>query len=197
MNATELFHANGKSCGIYHCGQCRAVYALQGQAEMCCAPSVCSACGKETGRRYYTICSPCEAEKWAQKERERFERAEKVPAWDGWIFSEGLGYQDGFFEDWDDFNEWLASEFEPEDFEDNTPDYFWTCDSSPCCHLDYGSIIENATQDAYEDWEAGRLSGQEELKAAIDAFNEANKGEIGWAPNYKRALVLGPVTAPA
>lgn len=114
-----------------------------------------------------------------------FEKAEKVTDWDGWFYIEGMGYNEGYFENLEDLEEWL----EMEEIEDR-PKYAWTCDAKRICYLDYGSIIEQFTDDAYEYWEPEMLSGKEELEKALDAFNELNKDQVSYYPGYKKAFLI-------
>lgn len=38
MNATELFHSDGKTAGVWYCAECRVVHKDQPGAEQCCKP---------------------------------------------------------------------------------------------------------------------------------------------------------------
>src|SRR6185369_10937636 len=104
MNSTELFHKDGRSTGIFFCGQCRIVHRTEGGAVECCAPRKCSECGKEVDR-YWTVCESCRNERDARAERERFEKANKLTDWDGWV---SLG--DRYFESVDELLEYCESE---------------------------------------------------------------------------------------
>lgn len=121
-------------------------------------------------------------------EAERFEKAEKITDWSGPVYCEGIGYSDGYFHNMEELLDHLDSDDDEEVCE--RPKYAWACDSNPCCWLDYGSIIEDATQEAHESFDAGQLHGEDELKAALERFNEANKGFVSWTPNYKRAVLI-------
>jgi hypothetical protein len=192
MNATELYHKDETSAGIWYCGQCRIVHKEMAQAEQCCRPYTCRTCGKEAPK-YYTICMECQTSAMLIKEAERFEKAEKLTEWDGPVQTDAVGWNDGFFASLDDLLEYLA------DWEDNheepKPTYAWACDSRPTCALDVGRIIDDATQEAHEDFNTDSLKGVEELRAAIDRFNEANKGITTWTPNYKKVVLLTPTPA--
>jgi hypothetical protein len=179
MSAIALHLADGTTAGIYYCGKCRHVARTQAEAEQCCKPRVC-ACGKKT-EGYWTVCHDCREKAERAKEAKRFADAEKLTAWDGPVFAEGIGPQDGFFETVDDLTEHC------EDNGMSLPPYVWPCDKVPFAVVDFDDIVEAA---AYEDFDAGDLSGTAELKAAIEAFNEANKALCLWEPNYKKALVL-------
>lgn len=182
MNAIELFHQDGKSAGVFYCVKCRIVRATQEAAETCCNNYLCRHCGKDTGSRSWLACDDCRSAENIRMEKERFEKAEKVTQWDGPVYREGFGYRDGFAADLED----LLDDVEP----DEMPEYVWTCDTHPAVLLDYDSIIENATQEAHEDFDPATLGGEAELKAALDKFNEANSAELNWEPNFKRALLI-------
>lgn len=195
MNATQLFHADGKPSKVFFCGKCRMTAATQENAEQCCQNYKCQHCGVDTGSRSWLSCDACRRKIEDEAERRRFEKAEKVTSWDGPIYCEGLGYNEGFFESVEDLWDYLGDEEELETGERKAPEYVWTCDCKPICSLDYDEIIENATQDAHEGWEPDQLTGAEALKSALDAFNEANKEQVGWEPNFKKALLIEPQRA--
>ena len=180
MNATELFVKEGKSAGIYFCGQCRCVSRTQAEAEQCCKPYACDKCGKEI-LRYHTRCDDCHNVERARVERERFDKAEKLTEWTGWVYCEGLGFRDGFFESIAELSD-----------EEGLPEYVWTCTPDHFVHADVSDITERIADQAYEDWDPDELNGLEELRAALDKFNEANKDAISYSPDYTKAVLLKP-----
>lgn len=182
MNAIELYHADGKPCGIYHCEKCRIVHRIKQLADECCLPRICE-CGAEC-QQYYTVCDDCRRKKDIAKERERFEKAEKVTVWDGPVTDP---HGDRYGRNLDELLELLDYD------EADPPEYVWTCHERPVCVLDYGRIIESATGDAYEDFDPGSLDGEKELTEALEKFNALNKENVVWEPNYKLALVLEAV----
>jgi len=184
MNATELYHKDGKSTGIFFCAGCRTVHRAQPEADQCCAPRHCPDC-PELAPKHRIYCQSCEDKRAAAREAARYDKAEKVTSWDGWLYCESLsGHNEGYFESVADLLEYAA------DDEHDGPDYAWTCHARAFCQLDFDSILESATQDAYEDWDSDSVNGVEDFKAAIAVFNEANKEHVSYAPNYKKALVL-------
>ncbi len=204
MNATELFHQDGRTAGIFFCGECRNVARTEADANQCCAPYKCTVCGTDVDRKTYrTVCPPCGKAKREAAEKARFDAAEKLTEWDGWIMAEGIGYRDGFFQSVDELREYIEGEtpdeeemakLTEEEKEDiiKMPAYVWTCDPSYFCKLSIEDVTEQLTEncDAYEDFSVDDMSGVEELEKAIDAFNEANAGVVSYQPNMKRALVL-------
>jgi hypothetical protein len=187
MNATELFHADGKSAGIFYCAKCRLVKPGKEQAEECCKPDLCNHCGKETGRKYFKICDTCERVQQIMRDDDRYAAAEKIPAaeWSGPVYAEGIGCNEGYFKSVFDLLDWISTE---EDGDDNVR--VWACDERQTCFLDYDRIIEDATQEAHEGFDPDDLNGADELKKAIEIFNEANKKTVTWEPNYKKTILL-------
>ena len=177
MNATELFHADGRTAGVYYCAQCRHVHREKQLAEECCKPHICE-CGAECAK-HWCICDECRSKKDIARELARFEKAEKVTEWSGPV-CEPQG--DRYARNIDELLELLE--------EDATPEYVWTCSARPVCQLDYDKIIEHATEDAYEEFESDSLDGDVELMAALDAFNAANREHVCWETDYTKALVL-------
>lgn len=188
MNATELFHADGRTADVFYCGKCRIVKRTKDEAEHCCAPRVCE-CGAVISEPYYTVCDACRRLRDIQRERERFEKAEKLAEWDGPVFIDGLGHDEGYFRSVDDLMDYLA-DWEDDEGPQPTHEYAWTCDSVPFVHVRFSDLLDRFGDDAYEDWEPEDLKGVDELKAALRAFEEANKECVAWEPNYRRALIL-------
>lgn len=185
MNAIELFHKDGRPAGIWHCEKCRIVANNLEQAESCCRPYKCSGCGSEC-ERYHTLCRICVEAKQEQQERDRFEKAEKLTAWDGWVYSDGYGHQDGYFSSLDDFMEFVLEEGI------EAPAYVWACKSEAFAYADVDHILENIEQNGYEDFDADTLDGIPELKAALEAFTEANKGVLSYTPDYSQCVLIQP-----
>jgi hypothetical protein len=119
-------------------------------------------------------------------EASRFAKSEKVETWDGPVWADGCGNSDGFFTDMDDFLDWTHCR-EPGEV---VPPYVWACDKKPVVSLDINHILENATQEAYEDFSYSDLTGIKELEAAMTTFCEINKDVVVWVPNYKKAVLV-------
>lgn len=149
-------------------------------AEQCCRPYKCSVCGVEVDR-YHTMCRACQDARCAEKEREWFDKAEKLTSWPGPVFVPQTDRYHASVEEYLDYadEEQIAA-----------GGYLWACESTPVCTLDIGRIIEDATQEAYEDFNPDDLDGQTELKTALDAFNDLNKGRVMWEPDYTKAILL-------
>ncbi len=192
MNPIQLFHADGQPAkDTHYCGECRIIHATKHLAEQCCVPPKCEDCG-EPAAQYYTVCDSCREKRAAERERERFEKAEKVTEWDGPVYLEGLGGDD-YVANAADIEELL---YNYGDDDRPRPEYVWTCHSVSFAQVDLNAVIENIAENSYDDWDESDLEGTEELGKAIGAFNEKNKGIVSWEPNYKKALLLQPLLKP-
>lgn len=188
MNATELYLKDGRFAGIFYCSECHLVKLTKDQADRCCEPTKCQYCGKESGRKHYLACESCERANQLKKEAERFDKAEKLTQWDGWVFLEGTG-RDGHYESLSDFwDNWELEHYEA----DEKPKYVWTCKKIHFAVADVSDITERIADNGYEDFDTDDLNGLDDLKAAIEKFNEANKDVVSYEPDYKRAVILKP-----
>lgn len=186
MNATELFLKDGKDAGIFFCEKCRQVAASQYLADRCCKEYLCSKCGNATGGRIWLVCDACRAADESAKERERFEKAEKLTAWDGWVYLEGTG-REGYSESLSDFyDNWGDNHDEGGE----PPKYVWACQPRKIVKAHLDDILEPMMDDAYEDFDPETLNGLDELQAALDKFNAANKGAISYEIDYSKAVLL-------
>lgn len=186
MNAQELFLASGRSAGVWFCEQCRTVQKSRELADKCCTPNKCRHCGNDC-EKYWTACKNCLDADSVEKERQRFEKAEKVREFDGMVFLEGFGFQNGYFDSVADFIDWWEGEHGDDV---KMPEYVWACTSRPSCRIDLDRVIEDATQDAHDEYDPEKLTGVDELRAAIDRFNEVNKADKTWTPDFKIAVLL-------
>ena len=186
MNAIELYLEHGKSAGIFYCEKCRQVAGSQVLAEQCCQNYLCSKCGKDVGSRSWLVCDACRAADETAKERERFEKAEKLTAWDGWVYLEGTG-NNGYSESLSDFyDRWADANGEDADL----PEYVWACKSEQFVTVDFDGIMENIEENGYEDFDSRTLNGLEELKAAIKQFEAANAGVLSYSPDFTKAILI-------
>lgn len=183
MNAKELFLSDGKSAKVFFCGKCRRVAKTEPEADKCCKPTLCE-CGSEC-QQYYTTCKKCMERNRLKKKAKRLEDAEKVSEWGGWIFADGIGPQDGYFESVDALLEYCDDEDHIE-----VPSYAWTCKPQQFARASIGDITEGIYEDSYEDFDSSQLNGVAELGEAIDVFNEANKNILSYSPDYRKAVVI-------
>jgi hypothetical protein len=190
MNATELFHQDGKTAGIFYCGKCRCVARSQAAAEQCCQNRKCSKCGKDTGSQLKLVCDTCQAVKFLTQEAERFAKADKITEWSGWVFCEGFGYHDGYFESIEDLLDFLDDEDNKRQDGESGVTYAWACEADQIVNVSLDDILQNIEADAYEGFDSETLKGLPEFKAAIAAFNLANAGELSYTPDYSKAILL-------
>ena len=130
-----------------------------------------------------TCHSACWNAEQARKEAARREKAEVVSNYDGWVYCEGWG-RDGYSPSLDA----LAEEIE-DDCEKPRPSYAWACKEEPFNKLDPEDCFERVCDDSF-DGAYDQLSGTEELKQAVDAFNAANAGLVSYAPDFTRVVLL-------
>lgn len=184
MNATELYHQDGRPSGVWFCGECRGVSAAKEQADKCCEIPRCPDCGKAVDRKYWLRCTDCERVNEAKKEAARFEKAEQRTEWDGWVYREGTG-REGFHESISDFLE----DWECRD-DATKPAYVWACKKVHFAAANISDITERIADNAYEDFSTDDLHGLDDLEAAIARFNEANKDVVSYEPDYGIAILL-------
>lgn len=182
MNAQELFLKDGISAHVWYCSECKRV-DNKNHAEECCKKKICK-CGQEIEESYYLLCKPCRRIEDLKKEDERFQNAEKVTSWDGPVYLDGY-WNEGYAANINDLMDYLRDGEE-------APKYVWTCHSIPVYNLDLDDILEREEMDHI--WEYFDRSfdtkGINDLKKAIDKFNDQNKNLVYWEVNYKKALLL-------
>lgn len=183
MNAIELFHKDGRPAGVWYCVECKLTFSNREAAELCCKPYVCSLCGKPC-KQFHSICESCLSARTIAVEQERFEKAVKLTEWDGCVYREGLGFQDGFFSSTDELAVYCL-----EDGVD-IPHYAWTCKGSPFACATIDRIIDDIQDRAYEGFDMGRVTGLAELDVAIETFNLANDKLLSYEPDYARCVLL-------
>lgn len=177
MNAIKLYHQDGKPSGVFYCEKCRCVKRTEEEANECCQPYICKHCGKETGRNYWTICHECEALRDAQQEADRFQKAQKLTEWNSWVYDGAEYYEsvEHYLETRDDLP---------------IPAYVWACKENRFAIADVSDITDRIEENGYEDFDADDLKGMDDLKAAIEKFNEANKDVVSYEPDYGVAILL-------
>lgn len=137
-----------------------------------------------------------------KREQDRFEEAEKIAEWGGWIYWEDAPIDssqlcgennDGFFEDVDDLMESIA-EHNADDPENavEAPAYAWTCKETRFRHRDAEDLLRESFEDeAYEDaWGCVPEAAIAKLNAALEEFYVETDKIIGYEPNYKVALLI-------
>ncbi len=170
MNAIELLLPDHRPSGIFQCSTCGKVASNRKAAEAHC---VCIHCHKPmTLADQKWASNPCHEACYRaecqRRDREREEKAEKLESWDGWVFSDGGGGNNGYFESVDDYMEYCM------DDGDNRPDFVWAAKEIPFPKLESGRIFEDLAEKMNYDDAGDNFNGTQELAEAIDRFNAAN-----------------------
>jgi len=194
VNATELYLANGKPAGVYFCETCRTVYGTahgKDAAENCC---VCAECGKSCPRdsgEYTNLHRECFDVSHKRRHTERLNKAEVCKGYDGWVYVEGWGPQDGFFPSPEEAVEYIldqcddSEEFDPA----GLPQFAFCCQPNNPPRPDVEDVLQRFEDNGYEGI-SDDVSGTKELQEALDAFWELNKGLISWTMDAKRKVRL-------
>jgi hypothetical protein len=66
----------------------------------------------------------------------------------------------------------------------------WSCKKNHFAVADVSDITERICDNAYEGFDPDDLNGLDELKAAIEKFNDANKDVVSYEPDYGLAILL-------
>lgn len=178
MNAIKLTSADGKLI-TWACSKCLRVSRSKEHAEKCCR---CSECGEPLRDKgdLNTIHDSCSRKKQEEQMEKWLETAEEVPYEGGFVWCEGWGYRDGYFDDMDCLLDRL--EDEPQEV---WPEFVFACE----CYdtkMDIDCILEDLCRDGYEDME-DRLTVPKELTDAIAKFNADNKVALqSWDWTTKR-----------
>jgi hypothetical protein len=192
MSAIELYHQDGHSAGIFYCSQCRCVARTIEEAEACHGEHKC-ACGKDlTGQPYYkTQCDDCDNKAWRERQtREefaRFEKATKIKESE-WTGDQVYTDDDRYFADVTEAIEHCEADG------GETPEYIWVAKNQGVRLATIEDLAERLLEDMWEDAELGDLNGVDELQAAIDAFNKANRPVVCWMVDYSTAILIEPRT---
>lgn len=181
--AIELYKQDGTAAGVFYCSECRAVFPNQNQAQACHGERICE-CGKKIEQRYRDRCNECDSREWrakcAEKELERYEKAEKIP-WSA--YKRGMIYDgDNYYEDLED----VLDKYE----EGQEPEYVWACKDIGVRKLHVEDVLENILEGMWEDADGGDLNGVVELDTAIREFNEANESISVWEVDYSTAILV-------
>ncbi len=188
MNAIELFHKDGTPAHAFACGICGTVQASCARqsehshldrdcAERCCT---CRVCGKQTAL-YQSAHPECWEKERVANNKNLLETAAKLETWDGWVcFDDADG--DGFFPSIKALCEWLDNQ----GAEFPRPEFVFVCEPSHF-HLDLEMILEDELESHHETVKEG-LSGYDDLRRAVDAFNALNQNLCTYYPDNARAV---------
>lgn len=190
MNAYYLHRPDGTKTETSACGNCGQI-AGKGNfdiSQKCCTCYECGApltADEKKSRSLYH--EGCDRMRRAVIDMKRLEKAELVAGYDGPVYCEGVSggsYGDGYFSDVHELAENIAHHDEAPDVK-----FAYCCESSPVAQLNADSILENATEGSFED-AMDSLVGVDQFRAAVDAFNEANKNVLSWDWDMKRKVAV-------
>ena len=170
---------------VWFCMSCKKLYSVKEIADKCCKCYRCNKpLDKDNPQKRYGYHEDCWWEHKAEREKERFEKAEKVTEWDGPIYCEQL---DNYYTEIEDLYNDLECYY---DEEEDVPEikYVYTC-KTKTFFCDEMNMIEPICEDMYED-AIQDLQGLKELQEAVRIFNEKNKDLETWYPDYRKVLVL-------
>lgn len=188
MNAKELTFKGHEKTVLYACGLCGSLHspkvyasrediadaAARDSAEKCCAPKHC-ACGAEI-EGSWTACEVCRL-------RRKLTAATITTEYTGEVYSDEVGgeWGEGYSPSISAMLDYCC------DYDEREPAYCWPCEARPL-RLEIDQIIKGALDDMHED--AGdHIVGYDDLRAAIDAFNEAQTC-VTYYPDYTRIIIL-------
>jgi len=177
---------------LWGCGRCGTLYANQQFAQFCC---VCIECGQPVGdepndffgRRSHPIHRECQHTRDRRHDAERMDAAEKIDQWDGWVYRDGCGSNEGYFESVGEFVEW----WEDEHGDNPLPEFIWACKPQriiPTADEILEGLLQRWIESGWEDMDESDLTGIDELAAAVKTFSTANENVVSYYPDCKRAV---------
>ncbi len=120
------------------------------------------------------------------RERDRVQKAKPIKFQDykGWVYIEGVGYDDGYFESVDELLDFIESS------DDDVLDihYCWPCEAKRFGKLCADSILEGALEESFDGF--GGFEGEKELREAIKQFNDKNTDCLSYYPRYDEVIIL-------
>lgn len=191
MNAYQLLNPEGTPSGIWVCSTCRIVFSDRhggkDEAEACC---ICKYCGEPTphdDKECYTrMHKACREANRRKLMAQRLDEADEHDGYDGWVYVEGWGPNDGYFASAEEAEEYI---WDVHDDGCELPQWAFCCESSPPPRLDVEDVAQRFEDNGYEGI-GDDLSGVKELQAALDKFWEQNKGLLSWHVDYSRKVRL-------
>lgn len=180
------------------CGTCGRVHQNESNATHCHGIRKCEDCGVELPQdRSWIVCDTCRSKHEAAREKERFEKAEKLTpeeyqksAKRDVVYCENVhadaGHGDMGENYWSSIDELACA---CEDAGVPLPDYVYACiEHTP--HSDAQNIIENALEDTYEDALDDVPDAQHEaLQKFLDTWWRAT-GIVYYSEDPERVVIL-------
>jgi hypothetical protein len=194
MNAIYLYLPDGTPTKWSMCSECQTV-AAPGNFDLSQKCCTCYDCGEPlpkdervpyaTAKGKSLYHRECERKRRMTHDAKVLEKAELITDYQGPVYLDGVGrgsYGDGFFFDVQELSEHL-------DFHEGERPLFAHCCTQHGFSIDLDSVLENATQEMYDDV-ADDVEGVTELQDAVDAFNKLNESIKTWHPDYKRKVAI-------
>lgn len=168
------------------CSRCGHFWGIdERMARYCCSDTFPCECGKARYQKGHVRCKDCETQQRADSLAKSVSEAGEVAGYSGWIYWEPMElHNNGYFRDANDLIEACELDGVP------VPEFAFCCDEERFS-LDLGWAIENECEEHHEDM-YDQLSGEKELQAAVDAFNEQNKDQMTFHPDYRRKVRIRP-----
>jgi hypothetical protein len=178
-----------KQITTYQCSKCNQYYLVKYAADSCCTkeaepparkPKLCE-CGAEIRYNGSDKCEQC-------IEKTRFSKAIHLNHdYVGQVYSEGLGWNDGYFESVDALVEWCQDE------EVTIPDYAYACNNVKWNGIDIECEVENSLDGFYDD-AIDDVVDLQELIDFVSIWNRKQRISTNEV-NYKFAILLKEVIA--
>jgi hypothetical protein len=195
MNAIYLHLPDGTATKWSMCSECKQV-AAPGNYDLSVKCCTCYECGlplaknertpwaEGTGKALYHL--KCQEKRQREREADRLEKAQLLTDYDGPVYCDGWSgsFGDGYFADVEE----LAETLDDDEDQSSRPAFAFCC-TTRGFSIDMDSVLENATQEMYDDI-ADDLDGVCELQDAVEAFNKANESIKTWEPDYKRKVAI-------
>ena len=119
-------------------------------------------------------------------EAERFKKAQKVAERD---------YEGGYVYSGDTYYSSIEALRDWHDADEAAPHYVWACKGVAIPKASIEDVIDNILDNMWEGSNPSDLSGVDELEAAIEAFNEANRDVAVYGLDYSIAILLDAASA--
>jgi hypothetical protein len=144
-------------------------------------------CGKPIERSYHLRCDACCAQMEVDKERKRFEKAEKftIEQYDDPVYWEGhsASMGDGYFADIEEVLDYCENEGV------DVPEYVWACTREDM-KIDAQGVVECAVENMYEDaYDHIDDKAVAKLQAYLDVWCK-EVAIVGWSEDNSRAILL-------
>lgn len=143
---------------------------------------VCKHC-KKANKNNYCNCNKAREVRNIARDTAHYEKAEKLnpEQCNSWVYAEGIGYNEGYFESVDA----LIEHCEDEGME--IPDWVYCCVEQKH-KLDIDCAIEHMLDDAFEG-ARDCLTDEKELCKFVEEWN-AKQNIVSYYPDYKKVVIL-------